>query len=152
MTPLQIQIKSLDLPEIARGAGVELTHRGGRHVGLCPFHDDHSPSFVIYDKRWWCHAENIGGDAVDLYQRLYGCNFKDACRMLGIQIGKPDRQTISEIRKAKLKSAERRAFQQRERELTYTIGTMIRRTRMALPLVRVTVPSKEAPPRFSTLI
>jgi DNA primase len=40
---------------------IELTPSG---IGLCPFHDDHNPSFNVNDERnfWYCFACNEGGD------------------------------------------------------------------------------------------
>ncbi|KAA3643917.1 MAG: hypothetical protein DWQ07_17525 [Chloroflexi bacterium] len=36
------------LPQIAEQQGVTLRKSGGGFVGLCPFHDDHNPSFSIF--------------------------------------------------------------------------------------------------------
>lgn len=50
---------------------------------LCPFHDDHDPSFDIYlndrgEWRYHCAPCGLDGDVFDLIQRYYGCTFKDA--------------------------------------------------------------------------
>jgi len=47
---------------------------GKDHAGLCPFHDDTTPSFHINPTtgQWFCHAEKIGGDGFDFWGRLKG--------------------------------------------------------------------------------
>jgi len=58
----------------------------GYAVGLCPFHDDHSPSFGVKltDARghWCCYAGCGKGDMVEFHQRLTGMDFKAAVRDL----------------------------------------------------------------------
>lgn len=58
----------------------------GYAVGLCPFHDDHSPSFgvKITDVRghWCCFAGCGKGDMVSFHQRRIGLAFHDAVRDL----------------------------------------------------------------------
>lgn len=60
---------------------VELSPSG---LGLCPFHDDHNPSFSVNDKEnfWHCFAGCGGGSVIDFYmlyqQRVEkrDCDFK----------------------------------------------------------------------------
>lgn len=49
-------------------------------VGLCPLHDDKTPSFHVYlrENRGWCFGCNQGGDAIGIYMLLHGCGFKEA--------------------------------------------------------------------------
>lgn len=62
---------------------VELSPSG---LGLCPFHDDHNPSFSVNDKEnyWHCFAGCGGGSVIDfymMYQRQVekrNCDFKTA--------------------------------------------------------------------------
>ena len=39
----------------------------------CRFHEDRTPSLVIYDDGWHCYGCAEGGDAIDLVQRLESC-------------------------------------------------------------------------------
>ena len=139
MTNLNIteQIKSIDLVPVVEAAGVELQKRGNNHTGLCPFHADRSPSFVVYpNNRWWCYSDNFGGDACDFIQRLHGCNFIDACRYLGVESGKytaGDQQQIAAAKRKKAEKARRRRY---ESDLIYTIGTLLRWTRKAMTAVK----------------
>ncbi|MEO8994683.1 MAG: CHC2 zinc finger domain-containing protein [Rhodanobacter sp.] len=58
----------------------------GYAVGLCPFHDDHSPSFGVNltgeRGAWCCYAGCGKGDMVTFHQRLTGLDFKAAVREL----------------------------------------------------------------------
>jgi len=40
--------QSIDLVSVVESAGVELKQRGNRHVGLCPFHTEKTPSFYVF--------------------------------------------------------------------------------------------------------
>ena len=56
--------------DVLRAHGFQVRARTAR----CPFHEDTTPSLSLYAKdgaeRWKCHACGIGGDALDLEQRL----------------------------------------------------------------------------------
>lgn len=64
------------------GRYVELRQDGDRWKGLCPFHDDRNPSFVVYGdgKGWHCFACDIGGDVFDFLKRHEGLDFREAKR------------------------------------------------------------------------
>ncbi|MBT3223368.1 MAG: hypothetical protein HN348_30215 [Proteobacteria bacterium] len=53
---------------------VSLASRGSNHVGLCPFHQEKTPSFtVIPDKRiYYCHGCQEWGDVFKLLMKLSG--------------------------------------------------------------------------------
>jgi hypothetical protein len=79
-------VMTQDLIEKARDIPVESLfnqqfRRSGRNlVGLCPFHDERTPSFHIYteENRGWGFCCNQGGDSIKLYMLLYDCDFKEA--------------------------------------------------------------------------
>lgn len=60
------------------GTGIE--EYGNEYRTICPFHDDHSPSFVIHKEKglWRCWVDGIGGDYIDFVEQFYGVNFKEA--------------------------------------------------------------------------
>jgi DNA primase len=39
--------REVALADLCRDYGIELKPHGADLVGLCPFHDDHEPSFVV---------------------------------------------------------------------------------------------------------
>ncbi|MDP2671751.1 MAG: CHC2 zinc finger domain-containing protein [bacterium] len=55
-----------------------------RFVGLCPLHQEKTPSFTIYthNNSWYCFGCNQGGDSLDLLMRLENLEFKVAVRRL----------------------------------------------------------------------
>lgn len=53
------------------------------YTGLCPFHNDHKPSFSLNRNAegiWLCHcfACNFGGSVIDFIMELEGCSFQEA--------------------------------------------------------------------------
>lgn len=52
--------------------------------GLCPFHDDHDPSFSVNDLEnyWYCFACNTGGSIIDFYMKLHEVDFTAAVKEL----------------------------------------------------------------------
>jgi hypothetical protein len=61
-------------------------------VSLCPFHEEKSPSFTIYQNTntYYCFGCKVRGDSIDYYQKTHGLEFADAVRALsgGITYGK----------------------------------------------------------------
>jgi DNA primase len=51
-------------------------------VGLCPFHDDHRPSFGVNDEGnyWHCFAGCGGGSVIDFWMKWRECDFTTAVR------------------------------------------------------------------------
>jgi putative DNA primase/helicase len=68
---------------------VKLTRRGTEHVGLCPFHNETTPSFTVYagsrGGRFHCFGCGASGDAVDYTARRAGTGVADAARMIAGQ-------------------------------------------------------------------
>lgn len=64
---------------------VELRHSGRRLVGRCPFHEDRSPSLVVYPstQSWFCFACDVGGDVFAFVKRIENMSFGEALRRLG---------------------------------------------------------------------
>lgn len=134
-TDLKQQIKAINLADIVRAEGVELKSRGGRAVGRCPFHDDHDPSFVVFnDGHFKCYGCGEYGDAVDFIQRLHGLHgfdFKEALRYLNITPGPISKKTRRKIQEANRLKAEKDKRKQRLDDLIYTLGLLISATHQA---------------------
>ncbi len=57
----------------------KLRRVGSRQTALCPFHNDKTPSFMIYpDNTFHCFGCGAAGDAIDFVKQLKGCSFADA--------------------------------------------------------------------------
>jgi DNA primase len=70
-------------------ACVQLQKAGRNYKGLCPFHPDKNPSFVVNPDRntFHCFGCGAGGDAYGFYMKFHNVPFLDAVRELGRQAG-----------------------------------------------------------------
>ncbi len=74
----------VDLVELIR-TRVELSRRGGRWWGCCPFHQEKTPSFCLLpdNSRYYCFGCGESGDALDWAQVQEGAaNFSEAVEWL----------------------------------------------------------------------
>jgi DNA primase len=73
-----------DLAAVVRSRGVALAAKGGDLIGLCPFHEDKSPSLhVTPAKRLWrCVSCNATGNVIQFVQRFDGVSFRHAADLL----------------------------------------------------------------------
>ena len=71
------------------GRHVKLTRKGNRFLGLCPFHNEKSPSFNVRDDEGFYHCFGCGasGDAISFLREKEGLGFMDAVRQLADQAG-----------------------------------------------------------------
>lgn len=73
--------KEYPLSELFDG---NLKHSFGKLVGLCPFHEDSTPSFTIFeeDNHYYCFGCNAWGDSIDYYMKTNKVNMPEAVRTL----------------------------------------------------------------------
>ena len=130
------QIKAINLADTVRShTNVELRRVGGnRLLGLCPLHNERTPSFTVYeDNHFRCFGKcGAHGDAVDFVQALYGIDFKVALRLLGIERGALTSADYEAIRQREQQRDRARKAKERERDLAYTLAFMIRSSYRAL--------------------
>jgi DNA primase len=71
------------------GSYVPLHKRGNDLVGLCPFHNEKTPSFHVHpDKGFFkCFGCGAGGDVISFLSKLENLTFPDAVRMLAQRAG-----------------------------------------------------------------
>ena len=71
------------------GKRVVLKKQGNRRVGLCPFHNEKSPSFHVRDDEGYyhCFGCGAGGDAITFLREKEGMAFMDAVRSLAEMAG-----------------------------------------------------------------
>lgn len=68
---------------------VHLTRRGANYVGLCPFHNERTPSFSVSPGRGICKCFSCGkgGSPVNFIMEKEGINFHDALLRLAAKYG-----------------------------------------------------------------
>lgn len=66
------------------GRIVTLRKAGGELIGLCPFHNESTPSFTVSDKKRFFHCFGCGehGDAIAFVMRRQGLAFQQAVELL----------------------------------------------------------------------
>src|SRR3989440_9102582 len=71
------------------GARTDLRRVGSRHVGLCPFHDERTPSFSVNAEHRLYHCFGCGasGDAIGFVQETEALDFKEAVEFLADRYG-----------------------------------------------------------------
>jgi len=71
------------------GRHVKLTKKGDRYLGLCPFHQEKTPSFHVRDGDGYYHCFGCGvsGDAISFLREKEGLGFMDAVRQLADAAG-----------------------------------------------------------------
>src|SRR5580704_8620102 len=74
------------------GRKVSLKRRSGsEHAGLCPFHNEKTPSFTVNDKKGFFHCFGCGvnGDAVGFVMKTEGLSFPESVEKLAREVGLP---------------------------------------------------------------
>jgi DNA primase catalytic core len=76
--------QEVSIVSLAEARGIELKRSGESLVGLCPFHEDSSPSFRIDPKRnvFNCFGCDAKGTVIDFVMLLEGVSFRHAVEFL----------------------------------------------------------------------
>jgi len=86
ITPNSIEtvISSADIVREVERAGVKLTRSGAILKGNCPFHDEKTASFTVYEKTqsFHCFGCGVGGNVVSFVMKKYNRSFVEAIREL----------------------------------------------------------------------
>ena len=75
--------QAVDIIEVI-GRAVHLRRSGNRHVGLCPFHQEKTPSFQVdaENQLYYCFGCGTGGDVLSFVMRHQNLTFADAVKYL----------------------------------------------------------------------
>jgi DNA primase catalytic core len=77
--------REVSVQRLAEARGIKLKRHGADLLGLCPFHDDRTPSLIITPAKnlWHClGACNMGGTAIDWVMKANGVSFRHAVELL----------------------------------------------------------------------
>ncbi len=71
------------------GSYVHLTKRGGTYFGLCPFHNEKTPSFSVTPQKqiYYCFGCGAGGDVFRFLMNYENMSFPEAMQMLADRAG-----------------------------------------------------------------
>lgn len=94
------------IDEVIANSGVTLRSAGGGSMkGLCPFHDERTPSFTVRTDfgRWRCYGCQRGGDVISYLEEKEGMTFTESVRFLagryGIEITEDESEDDSGLRR-----------------------------------------------------
>ncbi|VAW60938.1 DNA primase, phage associated [hydrothermal vent metagenome] len=77
--------REVSLVRLVESSGITLKKKGKDYFGLCPYHDDQSPSLSITEDKniWNClGACQEGGDVIRWVEKMHGVSFTQAFHML----------------------------------------------------------------------
>ena len=71
------------------GEYVPLKKAGQNFKGLCPFHSEKTPSFIVSPKKgiYHCFGCGVGGNVFNFIMKFKGLSFPEAVRFLGDRVG-----------------------------------------------------------------
>jgi DNA primase len=101
-----------DIIEVV-SAHTDLRRQGARYVGLCPFHEERTPSFSVEptEKLYHCFGCGVGGDVIKFVEEKEGLGFTEAVEMLADRYG-VELEREQEDPRAEAKRQRRRRLEQ----------------------------------------
>lgn len=107
MSDTQLIKDKIDIVDLV-GEYVALKPAGMNHKGLCPFHREKSPSFMVNRERqsWHCFGCSKGGDIFSFIQEIEGMEFVEALKLLAQRAGVPltfNRNEVASSQKNRIK-------------------------------------------------
>ena len=91
-------VQRSDIVDVVQSYG-QLRHRGRTHTGLCPFHNEKTPSFVVYPETqsFYCFGCGAGGDVITFIKKINNVDYIEAVKFLagraGMALPEEDDQT-----------------------------------------------------------
>jgi DNA primase len=103
--------QAADIVEVI-SAHTDLRRQGSRWVGLCPFHEERTPSFSVdaQEKLYHCFGCGAGGDTIKFVEEKEGLGFADAVELLadryGVELEREREDPRAEARRAQRRRLE----------------------------------------------
>jgi DNA primase len=104
--------QAVDIVEVI-SAHTDLRRAGARWTGLCPFHDERTPSFSVdaQEKLYHCFGCGVGGDVIKFVEEKDGLGFAEAVELLADRYG-VELEREQEDPKAEARRQQRRRLEQ----------------------------------------
>jgi DNA primase len=98
---------------------VKLRRSGAQLLGLCPFHGDKTPSFLVHPAKqvFHCHGCGAGGDVFQFVRLTLHCGFRDSVVHLAERAGidlegfRPSPELRELVAKQREEESERQSFE-----------------------------------------
>src|SRR3972149_9773891 len=86
--PIEEVKHKTDIVELI-SSSVNLQKSGKNYKGLCPFHNEKTPSFMVSPQLqiFKCFGCGEGGDAISFYSKMEGVSFGEALREMAKRTG-----------------------------------------------------------------
>ncbi len=70
---------------------ISLKKRGNNLIGLCPFHNEKTPSFTLYPENgsFYCFGCGEGGDVISFIKKIENLDYIDAVKLLAERVSLP---------------------------------------------------------------
>ena len=87
---IQEVVRRNDIEDVVQSY-VQLRRRGRTCTGLCPFHTEKTPSFVVYPETqsFYCFGCGAGGDVITLIKKISNLEYVEAVKLLASRVGMP---------------------------------------------------------------
>lgn len=112
--------QTADIVEVI-SAHTDLRRQGARWVGLCPFHEERTPSFSVdaQEKLYHCFGCGVGGDVIKFVEEKEGLGFAEAVEILADRYGVELEREQEDPRAEARRQQRRRLEQLLERTAAY---------------------------------
>jgi DNA primase len=112
--------QAADIVEVV-SAHTDLRRQGARYVGLCPFHEERTPSFSVeaQEKLYHCFGCGVGGDVIKFVEEKEGLGFAEAVELLAERYGVEIEREREDPRAEARRQQRRRLEQLLERAAAY---------------------------------
>jgi DNA primase len=88
------------------GRRVRISKHGRMWKACCPFHNERTPSFYVYDDHYHCFGCGAHGDAIEYLMKSFGLEFREAVEQLagdaGMEIPKASKEEEVRARRESL--------------------------------------------------
>lgn len=87
---IQEVVRRNDIEEVI-GQYVQLRRRGRTLSGLCPFHNEKTPSFVVYPdtQSFYCFGCGAAGDVINFVRKYNNLGYVESVKQLASRVGMP---------------------------------------------------------------